>query len=137
MKTKTAHDAHARQCSLAEWCLVRSMRADGEVWSAREKPDCGAAGLGGEKVAIKKIANAFAQATEAKRILRELRILSRDAQRRHQEPDRRRDDRRVGQERQVLTVLAFVTEDEGEEEGGGVKSSSSSSNSIPRPFYFA
>jgi serine/threonine protein kinase len=39
------------------------------VWAAREvKED-------GEKIAIKKIVNCFSQATEAKRILRELRIL--------------------------------------------------------------
>ena len=43
--------------------------ADGEVWAAKEKKE------GGEKIAIKKIVNCFVQATEAKRILRELRIL--------------------------------------------------------------
>ena len=48
------------------------MPADGEVWAAHERH---ASGEKGEKVAIKKINNCFVQATEAKRILRELRIL--------------------------------------------------------------
>uniref|UniRef100_A0A6V2SN52 Mitogen-activated protein kinase n=1 Tax=Emiliania huxleyi TaxID=2903 RepID=A0A6V2SN52_EMIHU len=47
--------------------------AYGEVWAAKDPDDHSAAG--GGKVAIKKINNAFCQATEAKRILRELRIL--------------------------------------------------------------
>ena len=48
--------------------------ADGEVWAAREKKAF-AHEAEGDKVAIKKISNCFVQATEAKRILRELRIL--------------------------------------------------------------
>ena len=47
------------------------------MWAAKEKitdPHPGEEGEG-EKVAIKKISNCFIQATEAKRILRELRIL--------------------------------------------------------------
>ena len=47
--------------------------ADGEVWAAKDPDDHSAAG--GGKVAIKKINNAFCQATEAKRILRGLRLL--------------------------------------------------------------
>ena len=47
-------------------------RTDGEVWAANERLRDGERG---EKVAIKKINNCFVQATEAKRILRELRIL--------------------------------------------------------------
>ena len=43
--------------------------ADGEVWAA-SPPD-----IPDEKVAIKKITHVFSQVTEAKRILRELRIL--------------------------------------------------------------
>ena len=39
--------------------------ADGEVWAAKDPDDHSAAG--GGKVAIKKINNAFCQATEAKR----------------------------------------------------------------------
>ena len=42
---------------------------DGEVWAAKDPTN------NSEKVAIKKIHNCFVQATEAKRILRELRIL--------------------------------------------------------------
>ena len=42
------------------------------MWAAHERNQ---AGDKGEKVAIKKINNCFVQATEAKRILRELRIL--------------------------------------------------------------
>lgn len=49
-------------------------RADGEVWAAREKVARDGRDEG-DKVAIKKISNCFIQATEAKRILRELRIL--------------------------------------------------------------
>ena len=48
--------------------------ADGEVWAAREKKAF-AHEAEGDKVAIKKISNCFVQSTEAKRILRELRIL--------------------------------------------------------------
>jgi serine/threonine protein kinase len=43
--------------------------ADGEVWAACTP------GQPNEKVAIKKITQVFSQVTEAKRILRELRIL--------------------------------------------------------------
>ena len=46
--------------------------ADGEVWAAR---NAHSRSNPTQKVAIKKICNAFCQATEAKRILRELRIL--------------------------------------------------------------
>ena len=64
---------HLESCAITaiSFALVR---ADGEVWSAREKALRGTA-TEGDKVAIKKISNCFVQATEAKRILRELRIL--------------------------------------------------------------
>ena len=59
-------------------CLAHNaLLADGEVWAAKEKIVAPPSSDGGEgdKVAIKKISNCFVQATEAKRILRELRIL--------------------------------------------------------------
>ena len=52
--------------------LPCALISDGEVWAAHEKKE---RGVKGDKVAIKKINNCFVQATEAKRILRELRIL--------------------------------------------------------------
>lgn len=58
------HAAHA--CTRR----IHALRvADGEVWAA-SPPD-----MPNEKVAIKKITHVFSQVTEAKRILRELRIL--------------------------------------------------------------
>ena len=48
--------------------LCAALPTDGEVWSAIEKKSS-------DKVAIKKIANCFGRNTEAKRILREVRIL--------------------------------------------------------------
>ena len=52
--------AHSRECVC---------HTDGEVWAACTP------GQPNEKVAIKKITQVFTQVTEAKRILRELRIL--------------------------------------------------------------
>ena len=61
----TSTEPALRSCCLA-WVL-----SDGDVWAARKRDGDRTS----DKVAIKKIANCFVQATEAKRILRELRIL--------------------------------------------------------------
>ena len=64
-----------RGCKGDGYSLIQHLGrgAYGEVWAAREKR--GDNKKEGDKVAIKKISNCFVQATEAKRILRELRIL--------------------------------------------------------------
>ena len=66
-----ACEPHARRPLIQQARLSSALtcHADGEVWAARDPVACD------EKVAIKKIHNCFVQATEAKRILRELRIL--------------------------------------------------------------
>ena len=56
-------------CCCARPVHTRLCAADGEVWAACTP------GQPNEKVAIKKITQVFSQVTEAKRILRELRIL--------------------------------------------------------------
>ena len=65
----------ACECTVLCNCMSPSqahacgLAADGEVWAAKDPS------ANEEKVAIKKIHHCFSQATEAKRILRELRIL--------------------------------------------------------------